>query len=61
MWSIGENAIGMARPDQALYEQLSREEAEAIIMQARLKIGWITEADLAPPAEAAPEAAEASE
>jgi N utilization substance protein A len=29
--------------------ELSREEAEAIIMQARLKAGWITEADLAPP------------
>jgi N utilization substance protein A len=29
--------------------ELSREEAEAMIMQARLKIGWITEADLAPP------------
>jgi N utilization substance protein A len=36
---------------------LSREECEAIIMQARLKVGWITEADLAPPP--APEAAEA--
>jgi len=39
---------------------LSREECEAIVMQARLKAGWITEADLAPaaaeeaPAEAAP-------
>ena len=31
---------------------LTREEAEAIIMQARLKAGWITEADLAPPAPA---------
>jgi N utilization substance protein A len=31
-------------------EDLSREEAEAMIMQARLKAGWITEADLAPPA-----------
>jgi transcription termination/antitermination protein NusA len=41
--------------------ELSREEAEAIIMQARIKIGWITEADLAPPVEAAPEAAEAGE
>ena len=30
--------------------ELSREECEAIIMQARLKAGWITEADLAPPA-----------
>ena len=33
---------------------LSREEAEAIIMQARLKAGWVTEADLIPaPAEMA--------
>jgi N utilization substance protein A len=37
--------------------ELSREECEAIIMQARLKAGWITEADLAPPP--APEAAAA--
>jgi N utilization substance protein A len=29
--------------------ELSREEAEAIIMQARLKAGWVTEADLAAP------------
>jgi N utilization substance protein A len=29
---------------------VTREEAEAIIMQARLKAGWITEADLTPPA-----------
>ena len=28
---------------------ITREEAEAIIMQARLKAGWVTEADLAPP------------
>ena len=28
---------------------LTREEAEAMIMQARLKAGWVTEADLAPP------------
>jgi transcription termination/antitermination protein NusA len=34
--------------------EVSREEAEAIIMQARLKAGWITEADLAP--KPAPEA-----
>jgi N utilization substance protein A len=33
-------------------EDLSREEAEAMIMQARLKAGWVTEADLAPPAPA---------
>jgi transcription termination/antitermination protein NusA len=29
---------------------LSREEAEAMVMQARLKAGWVSEADLAPPA-----------
>ncbi len=36
--------------------QLSRADAEAMIMQARVKAGWITEADLNPPAaeEAAP-------
>jgi N utilization substance protein A len=40
---------------------LSREECEAIIMQARVKAGWISEADLAPPApeQAAAEAAAA--
>ena len=40
-------------------EEISREEAEAMIMQARLKAGWITEADLAQPA--TEEAAEAAE
>src|SRR5271167_4035084 len=41
--------------------EISREEAEALIMQARLKAGWVTEADLAPPpaAEAAPAESEA--
>src|SRR5712672_779530 len=39
---------------------LSKEEAEALIMQARIKAGWVKEEDLAPPP--APEApAEASE
>ena len=43
--------------------EVSREDAEALIMQARLKAGWITEADLAPrPSEEAPaESPEASE
>ena len=31
--------------------ELSREECEAIIMQARVKAGWISEADLAQPSE----------
>ncbi len=41
--------------------EVSREEAEGIIMQARLKAGWVTEADLAPPPveEEAPAEAEA--
>jgi N utilization substance protein A len=32
---------------------VSREDAEALIMQARVKAGWITEADLVKPAEEA--------
>jgi N utilization substance protein A len=38
---------------------VSREEAEDMILQARLKAGWITEADLAPPAEVLEEGAPA--
>jgi N utilization substance protein A len=43
-------------------EDISREDAETMIMQARLKAGWITEADLVQPAaaEAAPAEAEAT-
>jgi N utilization substance protein A len=37
-----------------IFEGMSREEADALIMQARLKMGWITEEDLAPPAAAEP-------
>jgi N utilization substance protein A len=37
---------------------LSREDAETMIMQARLKAGWVTEADLAPPQVAEPSPAE---
>src|SRR6266404_79714 len=36
--------------------EISREDAEAMIMQARLKAGWITEADLAQPAAEAEQA-----
>ncbi len=41
--------------------EISRDEAEALIMRARVKAGWITEADLAPQpsAEAAPAEANA--
>jgi N utilization substance protein A len=34
--------------------EVSREDAEALIMQARVKAGWISEADLAPKTEEAP-------
>ncbi|MGO4713707.1 transcription termination factor NusA [Bradyrhizobium sp. 2TAF24] len=37
---------------------LSREDAEALIMQARVAAGWISESDLAKPAETADEATE---
>ena len=41
---------------------VSRDDAEAMIMQARLKAGWVTEAELAPPpAEEAAAEAEAAE
>jgi transcription termination/antitermination protein NusA len=39
--------------------EMTREEAESIIMQARVKAGWISEADLIPPAAEAPAEAEA--
>jgi len=38
---------------------ISREDAEALIMQARLKAGWVTEAELAPPPAEPVEPAEA--
>src|ERR1700686_3042257 len=39
--------------------EMSREDAEALIMQARLKDGWVSEADLAPPPVAEAPAVEA--
>ena len=39
---------------------LSRADAEAMIMRARVKVGWITEADLNPPAEEPAAAEEAA-
>ena len=45
---------------QDLLSRFPKGQLDAIIMQARLKAGWITEADLAPPpVEAAAEDAEA--
>jgi N utilization substance protein A len=46
-----EQVDGEARHQPGALEgfELSREEAEALIMMARVKAGWINEADLAPP------------
>src|SRR3984893_17290368 len=55
-WS--ERKDGETTRHAGILENLSREEAEALIMQARVKIGWIKEEDLAPPP-AVEEAAEA--
>jgi N utilization substance protein A len=57
-WS--ERKDGETTKHAGILEELSREESEALIMQARVKMGWIREEDLAPPP-AAEEPAEASE
>jgi N utilization substance protein A len=49
-WS--ERKDGETTKHAGILEELSREEADALIMQARVKMGWINEADLAPPAAA---------
>jgi transcription termination/antitermination protein NusA len=59
-WSERKDGENVRYPGALDGFELSREEIEAIIMQARLKAGWITEADLAPPpVEAEAEAGEA--
>ena len=46
-----ERKDGEAKHEPGYFDGLdvSREDAEAMIMQARLKAGWVTEAELAPP------------
>ena len=59
-WSERKDGENVRHPGALDGFELSREDIEGIIMQARLKAGWITEADRAPPpAEAAPEGSEA--
>jgi N utilization substance protein A len=60
-WSERKDGETVRHPGYLDGFELSREEIEGIIMQARLKAGWITEADLAPPAPEAEVAAEADE
>jgi N utilization substance protein A len=51
-----ERKDGESKREPGILDDTSREDAETMIMQARLKAGWITEADLASPpaAEEAP-------
>jgi len=56
-----ERKDGESKREPGILDDVSREEAEAMIMQARIKAGWVNEADLAQPeAEAAPEEAAAT-
>src|SRR6201984_1215801 len=48
-WSERKDGENVRHPGALDGFELSREEVDAIIMQARLKAGWVTEADLAPP------------
>jgi N utilization substance protein A len=58
-WS--ERKDGETTKHAGILEGLSREEADALIMQARVKMGWIKEEDLAPPPAAEEVPAEAGE
>src|SRR5262249_38135646 len=54
-WTERKDGESKREPGILEGQDISREEAEAIIMQARLKAGWITEADLVQaPAEGEP-------
>ena len=58
-WTERKDGEAVRQPGILDGMELSREEAEALIMRARLKAGWISEADLAAPA-AVEEAAESA-
>jgi transcription termination/antitermination protein NusA len=56
-WSERKDGETIKHP--GIFEDMSREEADALIMQARVKMGWISQEDLTPPPAAEP--AEAGE
>jgi N utilization substance protein A len=61
-WSERKDAETIKHPGALDGFELARDEIEGLIMQARVKAGWIKEEDLAPPPAEAEEApAEASE
>jgi N utilization substance protein A len=55
-WTERKDGEAVRKPGILDGFEVSRDECEAMIMQARLKAGWITEADLAQPAEEPAEA-----
>jgi N utilization substance protein A len=55
-WTERKDGEAVRKPGILDGFEISRDECEAMIMQARVKAGWITEADLAPPAEEPAEA-----
>jgi N utilization substance protein A len=59
-WSERKDGDTVRHPGAFEGIEITREEAEALIMQARVKAGWISEADLAPPAAEEPAEAEAA-
>jgi N utilization substance protein A len=50
-WTERKDGETIKHPGFLDVNEVSREDAEAIIMQARVAAGWITEADLQKPAE----------
>ena len=56
-WSERKDGETIKHP--GIFGEMSREEADALIMQARVMMGWIKQEDLTPPAAAEP--AEAGE
>jgi N utilization substance protein A len=53
-WTERKDGENIRQPGVLDGLDISRDEAEGMIMQARVKAGWISEADLAPAAEEAP-------
>jgi N utilization substance protein A len=53
-WSERKDGETVRQPGYLDGFELSREDAEALIMQARVQAGWITEADLQKPADESP-------
>ena len=60
-WTERKDGEAVRQPGILDGMELSRDEAETLIMRARVKAGWISEADLAPPAPVEEPAAESAQ